>query len=500
MFPKALMDIQKEKRKLIVAVHNSAKISRVISGNYSYRTHGDIVYNDTLFSEYAQTPYSSDINFFALEIKVTTKLSVVYEILQGLKKHFQNDAFIHASIEEKLLQIELAKYALPFELEKAGHTLNEEYAKKLLKKIDGLESKLYGKKITDTPYEAWVCIAYLQKKLLKKWENLSEYQRNTFQKYLVKIQKHIPSTEKYNFPTIRKEHISFHFFRNYGNIQIQKQDYTELFRLALDVSGMQDYSILIWNNGNISLSRNALFIPESSSYNTLPLERVLRIITHEIMVHGISWKNQKRFFGRIKWANYTQCEEGLASYMEARLLGENPQTIKLQPMATARILSGEILSGDEFWNFIETYRILTWQQTSSVKKSFLRHKVYHSKKLPGSSRKDLSYIRGLIQIQEYLQKNDNDILPLFAGKLSFWDAKKYGSKHIQSSRFVSPVNISDFLLYQLSNDHRYTNYQKYIENKYPDIYTSFRDIDSLSQEKQWKLQKMLDIFSSYIYG
>lgn len=154
MFPKALMDIQKEKRKLIVAVHNSAKISRVISGNYSYRTHGDIVYNDTLFSEYAQTPYSSDINFFALEIKVTTKLSVVYEILQGLKKHFQNDAFIHASIEEKLLQIELAKYALPFELEKAGHTLNEEYAKKLLKKIDGLESKLYGKKITDTPYEA----------------------------------------------------------------------------------------------------------------------------------------------------------------------------------------------------------------------------------------------------------------------------------------------------------------------------------------------------------
>lgn len=45
--------------------------------------------------------------------------------------------------------------------------------------------------------------------------------------------------------------------------------------------------------------------------------------------------------------------------MEARLLGENPQTIKLQPMATARILSGEILSGDEFWNFIETYRILT---------------------------------------------------------------------------------------------------------------------------------------------
>lgn len=498
------MNIKNEKRKLLVSLLNSAKISRVLSGNFSYRTHEGIVYNDTLFTQYAGIPYSKDMSFLALQITVEVKLTVVSEILSGLKKYFHDDRLVLKAIEEKILQIEYIKSSLPFELEKAGYQLWATEAEKIKQQVDALEEKLYGKSSVQNKQEIEMCYAYIYKKYETKKHLLSQKQQQGFCAYIEQIEQAIEPEKTYKFKKILKESLSFHFFREYWHTQIPKDVYLKVFRLVLDISGMQDYEILIWNNGNISLTRENLLIPESSSYNFLPLERVLRIITHEIMVHGITWKNQKRFFGRITGAKYLLKEEWLASYMEARLLWENAKTINLKPMATARIFAGEILSGDEFWNFIEIYRVLTGQKTSSVKKTFLRNKSCQSKLLPGTYRKDLSYLRGLkILRQHALMRditNEKNMLALFSGKISFEDCLSYGEKLVSHERFVRPVNISDYLIFHLSKNKKYTSLKEYLENKYPDMYTIFREYESLSAVKQKKLSELLDILSPYCHG
>lgn len=182
------------------------------------------------------------------------------------------------------------------------------------------------------------------------------------------------------------------------------------------------------------------------------------------------------------------------------MLGENPKTINLKPYASARILAGEILDGKEFYSFIELFRTLTKQKTSSVKKSYLRHKSWHSHIYPWVNREDISYMRGLSETQEYLLENKQNILPLFAWKLSFSDAKNIWSTLIQEQKFVKPINISDYIIYELSQCWKYKNFQEYIEKKYFDIYTAFNDMESLPDFKKQKLREIVNIILPYIHG
>lgn len=92
------------------------------------------------------------------------------------------------------------------------------------------------------------------------------------------------------------------------------------------------------------------------------------------------------------------------------------------------------------------------------------------------------------------------MLFLFSGKISFDDCLEYGKNIISHDRFVKPVNMSDYLVFHLSKNEKYKNYAEYLEKKYPDMYTIFREYESLGAVKQRKLSELYDILSSCCYG
>lgn len=459
------------------------------------------MYNDTLFMQYAGFEYSPNLNFEALQTTVSVKLNVTKEILEWLKEYFSEDDIIYSSIFESISLIQLCLLSLPYELEKAWYIVNEsiENQREREMRISVIETMLYGKKISKTTDELEICMAYLNKKFYDNSILLWEFEKNEFQNYLNKIQEELQINTSYNFPKILKEWISLHFLRRYWSTLIQKEKYIIIFQLALDISGMQNHKILPWNGWNIAITRDAMLIPESSSYSELPLIRVLSIITHEIMVHWVCWKNQKRFFWMFKWGKYRIKEEWLAMYMESRMIWENPKTINLKPVASTRILAGEILNGKDFLKFIKIYRKLTNQKTSSVKKTFLRHKLYHSKNLNGVCRSDLNYIRGLKAISEYVLDWKN-ISYLFSGKISVLQAEECWPKLIGDENFVLPIPISDYVIFKLSKTEQFPSFISYLDHKYPDINYVFQDIDTISTQKKDKLIELEDIFSKLLYG
>jgi uncharacterized protein (TIGR02421 family) len=157
------------------------------------------------------------------------------------------------------------------------------------------------------------------------------------------------------------------------------------------------------------VSKGQLYIGESFK---VPENRVDPLVHHEIGTHVLTYFNGKaQPFGQLStgFADYEELQEGIAVLAEYLVGGLTGDRLRL---LAARVVAGHTLT--EGYNFEETFRALTQTYNLDKESAFQVTARIHQ---GGGCTKDIIYLRGLIQLIDYL-KDGGELEPLFIGKIA----------------------------------------------------------------------------------
>lgn len=216
--------------------------------------------------------------------------------------------------------------------------------------------------------------------------------------------------------------------------------YVEIFRTAIALVGTEHDVQVNPNRSSIFDGEKALEIPASEAYATLSLERILLLISHEIMTHAVTQKNGEQFFEGARTRGNIEKDEGLAMFMEAITSGVSWQHAadRMRGISESRTLGAELLSSEE---------LAEW--TDLGKDEAMLRRI--SRNFPygrGAQRKDLLYGNGLQKVVEYVEKG-GDIKSLFSGKFGFEDIASGSFDFSRHPEILYPIFLSDIILYFL---------------------------------------------------
>ena len=164
----------------------------------------------------------------------------------------------------------------------------------------------------------------------------------------------------------------------------------------------EDYTGLMVSKGN-------LFI---GARTKIPAARVEALIAHEVGTHILTYlngKSQKLQQLYIGFPGYDELQEGLAvlsEYMVGGLTGTRLRLLAARVVAAHRLVDGA--------SFIEVFHELNKDYGFERRTAFnISMRIFRG----GGLTKDAVYLRGLVQLLEYL-KNGGELEPLFIGKIS----------------------------------------------------------------------------------
>ena len=196
--------------------------------------------------------------------------------------------------------------------------------------------------------------------------------------------------------------------------KLNAREFTELARAEIeryreDFAGFNakvhiqtDITGLMVSQGNLLVS-SSLKIPE---------RRVEALLAHEVGVHSLTYFNgHAQSFKLLSsgLAGYEELQEGLAVVAEYLVGGLNKSRL--------RLLAARVIAADSLVNgasFIDTFRLLNDTYNLKQRTAFnITVRVYRA----GGLTKDAVYLRGLLQLLQYLRSAPLDDL-LFIGKIS----------------------------------------------------------------------------------
>lgn len=144
----------------------------------------------------------------------------------------------------------------------------------------------------------------------------------------------------------------------------------------------------------------------------VPLARVDALLHHEIGTHMLTYVNGlaqpfRQLYAGL--AGYDELQEGLA--VLAEYLGGNLGRPRLRLLAARVVAAHALVDGA---SFVETFRLLSETYQFRQRVAFtIAMRVYRG----GGLTKDAVYLRGLLNVLDYLQKGGN-LEPLFVGKIA----------------------------------------------------------------------------------
>jgi uncharacterized protein (TIGR02421 family) len=144
----------------------------------------------------------------------------------------------------------------------------------------------------------------------------------------------------------------------------------------------------------------------------IPASRVEALLQHEVGTHVLTWYNglaQPLGLMATGLAGYEELQEGLAVLAE-HLAGGLPAA-RLRTLAGRVVAVHHVAHGADF---VESYRDLRETHGFSDLQAFTLCMRAHRS---GGLTKDAIYLRGLVQLLEYLEQ-DGDLDPLFLGKVA----------------------------------------------------------------------------------
>jgi hypothetical protein len=439
-----------------------------------------------------------------IEVILWKKITLINEVLQLLadrkkipcfseEEKIEREIFASAVTEKR----DILKYCLlglNFEAEKAGLILNKtvEEIAELEKEIHKYETQLFGWEICDNQQEVVLAYEYIYNKFIDYKELLSIEQSEELEKYIIKIKNYLPLG--YVF---KKHIITPKIESKYLWYTLDRADYLLAFNMLVDSFGTLHHIVKSnEHTGSISDGPEWTYFPLHEKFDTITLERFLKLWMHEIETHSVTHNNSLDILWNLRGSNSTKKDEGLAMLMEQlfiygeNILSKHISWIKLLDKNKLEInsylsktLMWEILDNTDFLRFLELSEIID-PDTVSPHERFMRLKRNN---LNGVQHKDTAYTRGLLQAIDEINlhtltqwKKWISAEDLFIWKISFEETDKFKQlKNIKQEKWIQlndlkPIFVSDAVYYII--EHKINgkddnlneqDFLKYLQKKYP---------------------------------
>ena len=449
----------------------NSKMVDIFELTFAYDTKDGKFFNRTLFKDFAWMSITST------KEELYSKTNQLLHIKKNYIQQARNDLLRLPKIEwksdillwtldyiEKI--IDLTILGLPFEIEKIGHslTLSPQKIEERTQKMETIEKDLFGGNIRENPLEVTNSYRSLKTKIEKKLPTMTEDQKKICERLLNSI-KQSPSfldiewAFKNREKDTRTENYKKVFEENKALFQkkIDKNDYIRIFELVFAMYGITK-TIKIDKRSSIYDGDDALYIPNSKDYDFLSLDKILKIIQHEIERHMLSIENNEENIWWFRWGNNLFIEEGSAMILEWTLEWKSISEYGWISAGLTNILAGELLDGDEYKEYI--YAGL--YSKKDPEGTILRRKRLYPLHQRGVQHKDTVYTRWPKAVIEYLTQwwNAKD---LYAWRLQAKDiAKVSEKKNIKYPKLVSEV-IMQKLINKKIND---SEFKDFIAGKY----------------------------------
>ncbi len=464
------------------------ELEKIIEVTYSYREIDDgFLLNETLFEEYTGVTYPEqtiDFLWRKYRYKIQVQLIFIEEILKKTArvKVYSRSEWLRKGIFVDALEyvktiLEISLEWLDFELRKAwiDPKLSKEKIHKKIEQIEFRESLAFGPKVIENQEEFSFCYNFIVNNHESKKNSLSEKDKKSMKLYLKNI-KHASKNEILETPDIKKKILKGSFLKS----EIPRKDYRKIFDLVCELYGVPQRT-KITNAWSIYDGDNFLEIPRDTAFDYFTVERLLKLLTHEIESHYINSYNGKKLLGNFRGSKNLPKEEWLAMFMEKIFHGYTYENIDNIVEYFFTIMAGESLDGEMFEDFM---RIIgkEYKMKKHFKNSVIRSKRNYPPEFPGVQHKDTVYFRGLTETIDYLREGW-EFRKLFLGKVWFHDIDNLFfiyENYQEKESIIYPIFISDLIYYYLVEQEKNKDfifdtveYYLYLKKKY-----WFLDLDS----------------------
>ncbi len=385
------------------------------------------------------------------------------ELLQPfLKENSPRVQILLWSLEYVLNILDITITGLPFEAQKAWipHNFSQEEVSERVKKLEEIETKLFGWNVRENEYEVRGSFEVLTKLFEKQKTKLTSEEQERFALYLQTLKQTFPyiTDSAQNDKNESKNSKTFDILSR----EISRENYVKVLKLAMEIYWIEK-PVIVEERSSIYDGEDYLGIPESDAYKTLKTQRVLELIQHEIETHYIIEQNNAQTLGKFRWGWNLPREEWLAMTVEWFLKWKKLEDIQVS-WAIPDLLMGEILSWEEYKEFLELHAKL--KGTKNALGMFLRRKRNYPLDYQWVQHKDTSYNRWQHKIVDFM--TSWDVKDLYVWKVSFEDIVK--TKEIvngENINLIYPLLIWELLQYViLWQELKEDEFWNYIETKY----------------------------------
>lgn len=488
-------------------------LEKIIEVTYSYREiWTGLLLNETLFEEYlwlSYPEYSLDYLWRRYKYKVQVQIVLIDDILKKISKiqvlsrseSLRRWIFVE-SLEYIKNILETSVLATGIEMQKGGlmHGMTKAKIQKNIRDIERKEQIAFWWKVIENSQEFSFCYNFIVKNHDSKKKSLSEQDQKMMKKYL-KVIKKSAKCSLLDTPDIKTKYIRWNFMKN----SIERKDYRKIFDSVCELYNLPQRT-KITNAGSIYDGDNYLEIPRSDSFSHFTIERLLKLLTHEIESHYINSYNGRLLLGKFRWAKNLPKEEWLAMFMEKIFHWYTYDNIDNIVEYFFTMMAWECLAWEQFEDFM---RIMghEYKCKRDYMTSVIRAKRNYSPEHVWVQHKDVVYFRGLTKLLDYL-KWWGDFRKLFLWKIWFQDIENLETIHQayeEKQNLIYPIFISDLVYYyfrerEKAKDFLFSTpeYYLYLKKKYWFIdIESFCIIDHIN--KDWKkIEKILKMFEKVI--
>lgn len=408
---------------------------------YAYEEHNGGYFNMTLFALYWWHQKEDDVHAVIAQVRkcIEADLWQISQVRTLINEHERDAELLYKTIEYMRLVFEQIWRAVPIEAEKywrtADYTPYELWH--AMQEVIQRDALLFWPVVKSTPKDCFQADCLLTRIFVKNEKELTPDERTRFQDYLLIMRQNVLQEGTVCAFSPEWSFLDDEIF----SWQIPRQTYMELFTLALQAYNLS-IPVIQAKRWSIYDGRYALEVPHYDDYATLSLRRVLKLIAHEIETHYVVLHNTDTILGWMKWWFSLAREEWLAKFQEFLLTGlplEEIRVIDWLPL----LLMGELLTTEQFLNFLNLYRKLHGIITSEMLR-LLRVKRNYLLWKPWVNHKDVTYSRWLQQIASYVQWWWN-YASLFLSKVDFADIhtiQEYIWTHQQTITPIEPLFLT----------------------------------------------------------
>lgn len=188
---------------------------------------------------------------------------------------------------------------------------------------------------------------------------------------------------------------------------------------SLNKAGLDEWRVEIISDMNarmmVQSSEKRVYVREGTKFSS---DDIKRLLVHEIGTHVfryINGENQKLKFLRMGLLGYLFTEEGLATYHEKKYNVQDVATLRryaLRVLAAAKVLSESFF--DVFFDLVEFTSDFDdlFDIVKRAKRGMCDTRNF------GGHLKDQVYLKGFLEVTDYIKRNELDYQYLMVGKVS----------------------------------------------------------------------------------